>query len=616
MKLSGELDTGLKISHMDFNYSFFLRVFLVYSFLCVASIGIFTVMQNSSIQKSVEDRVEQELEIQAGILQENTRSSLIALDQAQITAHVEQMNIATSNRFTVIDPLGVVIADSHEDASQMSNHLLRPEIQNALESGSGQISRFSRTIEEDLIYYAQPVYNEGTLLGIVRSAYFINEMNDEALSKIDESIDDAVIAAAVGILFIAVVALFQARSVERLELIASDISAGNFKGRVPEKNALGLKKLAEVINQLARNSASNISDITADRNRLAAIFAGMVEGVIDVDQKQKILHINEAASILLGVNSLESTGKPVWEEVRNNEIIQALDEAMKARSIVKTQIALTYPNAGNNKGSVIDIYAASLSDDSDNPIGAVVVLHDISELKSLERIRTDFVANASHELKTPITAIRGLSESVIDDEDIDQETVLHFMKRIHSQSIRLSQLVRDLLTLSRLEDDHESERFTIFNMNELVKSSVKSIESAVAEKKQKLNIDISEKKIDVYGDRDNLSQLVDNLIDNAIKYTPEKGEISIKLGVENENLLLQVSDTGIGVSPQFQQRIFERFYRVDKARSKSLGGTGLGLSIVNNIAEKHGGIVNIESQPGKGSTFSYYMPLVKNVKED
>ncbi len=502
---------------MDFNYSFFLRVFLVYSFLCVASIGIFTVMQNSSIQKSVEDRVEQELEIQAGILQENTRSSLIALDQAQITAHVEQMNIATSNRFTVIDPLGVVIADSHEDASQMSNHLLRPEIQNALESGSGQISRFSRTIEEDLIYYAQPVYNEGTLLGIVRSAYFINEMNDEALSKIDESIDDAVIAAAVGILFIAVVALFQARSVERLELIASDISAGNFKGRVPEKNALGLKKLAEVINQLARNSASNISDITADRNRLAAIFAGMVEGVIDVDQKQKILHINEAASILLGVNSLESTGKPVWEEVRNNEIIQALDEAMKSRSIVKTQIALTYPNAGNNKGSVIDIYAASLSDDSDNPIGAVVVLHDISELKSLERIRTDFVANASHELKTPITAIRGLSESVIDDEDIDQETVLHFMKRIHSQSIRLSQLVRDLLTLSRLEDDHESERFTIFNMNELVKSSVKSIESAVAEKKQKLNIDISEKKIDVYGDRDNLSQLVDNLIDNAIK---------------------------------------------------------------------------------------------------
>ncbi len=441
-------------------------------------------------------------------------------------------------------------------------------------------------------------------------------MNDEALSKIDESINNAVIAAVVGILFIAIVALFQARSVERLALIASDISAGNFKGRVPEKNALGLKKLAEVINQLARNSASNVFDITADRNRLAAIFAGMVEGVIDVDQEQKILHINEAASKLLGVNSVESTGKPVWEEVRNNEITQALDEAMKTRSIVKTQIALTYPKSGNNEGSVVDIYAASLSDDSGNPIGAVVVLHDISELKSLERIRTDFVANASHELKTPITAIRGLSESVIDDEDIDQETVLHFMKRIHSQSIRLSQLVGDLLTLSRLEDDHESERFTIINMNELVKSSVKSIEAAIEEKHQKLNIDISDEKIDVYGDRENLSQLVDNLINNAIKYTPENGVISIKLGVENENLVLQVSDTGIGVSPQLQQRIFERFYRVDKARSKSLGGTGLGLSIVKNIAEKHGGIVNIESQPSKGSTFSYYMPLVKNVKED
>ncbi len=148
---------------MDFNFSFFLRVFLVYSFLCVASIGIYTAMQNGSIQKEVEDRVEKELEIQAGILLENTRSSLMVSDQSQIAAQVEQLNIATNNRFTVIDPQGIVIADSHEDASQMVNHLLRPEIQNALESGSGQISRFSRTIEEDLIYYAQPVYNEGTL---------------------------------------------------------------------------------------------------------------------------------------------------------------------------------------------------------------------------------------------------------------------------------------------------------------------------------------------------------------------------------------------------------------------------------------------------------------------
>ena len=571
-------------------------------------------MQNGNTQREVEDGVEKQLVSQASILIENIRSSLLALDQAQIVAQVEQLKRATNNRFTIINPQGIVIVDSHQDARQMPNHLTRPEIQNALENGSGQISRFSQTIEEELIYYARPVYNEGVLLGYVRSAFFIDEMNEGISTKIDENIDTALLAAALGVFFIAIAAFFQARSVEKLALIASDISAGNFLGRVPEKNPLGLKKLAEVINQLARNSAANISDITADRNRLAAIFAGMVEGVIDVDQEQKILHINEAASNLLAVNIKESTGKPVWEEVRNNEITNALDEAMKTGSFVKTQVVLSFSKSSNNEGSVVDIYAASLSDDSGSPIGAVVVLHDISEIKSLERIRTDFVANASHELKTPITAIRGLSESVIDDDNIDRKTILQFINRIHSQSLRLSQLVGDLMALSRLEVDLEAKQFSVINMNYLLNSSVKSAKIAIEQKHQKLIVEVDDDNIYVNGDRQNLSQLIDNLIDNAIKYTPEKGEISVNLSTDDTEMLLEVRDTGIGISPQYQQRIFERFYRVDKARSRSLGGTGLGLSIVKNIAEKHSGNIKLKSQQGRGSTFSYRMPLARNVK--
>ena len=599
---------------MHLNLSFFLRVFLIYSFLCLGSIGIYTLMQNGNTQREVEDGVEKQLVSQASILIENIRSSLLALDQAQIVAQVEQLKRATNNRFTIINPQGIVIVDSHQDARQMPNHLTRPEIQNALENGSGQISRFSQTIEEELIYYARPVYNEGVLLGYVRSAFFIDEMNEGISTKIDENIDTALLAAALGVFFIAIAAFFQARSVEKLALIASDISAGNFLGRVPEKNPLGLKKLAEVINQLARNSAANISDITADRNRLAAIFAGMVEGVIDVDQEQKILHINEAASNLLAVNIKESTGKPVWEEVRNNEITNALDEAMKTGSFVKTQVVLSFSKSSNNEGSVVDIYAASLSDDSGSPIGAVVVLHDISEIKSLERIRTDFVANASHELKTPITAIRGLSESVIDDDNIDRKTILQFINRIHSQSLRLSQLVGDLMALSRLEVDLEAKQFSVINMNYLLNSSVKSAKIAIEQKHQKLIVEVVDDNIYVNGDRQNLSQLIDNLIDNAIKYTPEKGEISVNLSTDDTEMLLEVRDTGIGISPQYQQRIFERFYRVDKARSRSLGGTGLGLSIVKNIAEKHSGNIKLKSQQGRGSTFSYRMPLARNVK--
>jgi signal transduction histidine kinase len=215
-----------------------------------------------------------------------------------------------------------------------------------------------------------------------------------------------------------------------------------------------------------------------------------------------------------------------------------------------------------------------------------------------------------------VSPLERWSESVIDDENIDRETILQFINRIHSQSIRLSQLVGDLMALSRLEVDLEEKQFSLINMNSLLKNSVKSAKVAIEQKNQQLIVNIAEDNIYVTGDRQNLSQLMDNLIDNAIKYTPENGVITIKLSADDTEMLLSVSDTGIGISPQYQQRIFERFYRVDKARSRSLGGTGLGLSIVKNIAEKHLGDIQLVSQQGRGSTFSYRMPLASSTKSD
>tara|TARA_R100001143_G_C3357467_1_gene133357 strand:+ start:114 stop:1904 length:1791 start_codon:yes stop_codon:yes gene_type:complete len=595
---------------MNFNFSFFWRILLVYAGIFLGGVAAFLWLTNGQIRADLEDQLAEELRVQTELLA-NQSEVIISSDNQQALATLNNnFSSISGKRFTIIDSQGIVLADSHDNASQMPNHLRRPEIQNAIASGSGQVSRFSQTIGEDLIYYALPVYQQGELRGIVRAAAFTDELGMKIRSQQSGILWKSLIISLVGIVLLAVMAFLQARSVEKLALIASDIADGNFKGRVPEKNALGLRKIAKVINELARNSAANLSDITTDRNRLAAIFAGMVEGVIDVDQNQKILHINDAAAKLLVVNAQESTGKAVWQEVRHNEITQALEEAIKSQSVVKSQITQVFSSGKNEEESVVDIYAASLSDDSGKPIGAVVVLHDISELKSLERIRTDFVANASHELKTPITAIRGLSESVIDDEAIERETVIHFMQRIHSQSLRLSQLVGDLMTLSRLEAAQESDQFSIINMNDLVRNSVISAETAIEGKNQKLNVDITKEKIEVYGDRQNLSQLVDNLIDNANKYTPENGEIFVRLLREGNEMILEVVDTGIGISPQFQQRIFERFYRIDKARSRSLGGTGLGLSIVKNIAEKHDGVIDIKSQQGKGSTFSYRMQVV------
>ncbi len=602
---------------MNFNPSFFWRILLVYAGILVLSISLLLFHLTGQMRTDLEDSYIQQLQTQAELLAVQAEPYLQSDNLIGLLTLNSEFSRLTQNRFTIVDDQGVVLADSHDNPARMANHLQRPEIQNAINSGSGQIARFSQTITEDLVYFAVPVYAEGELSGVIRSAAFISDIDavfDEERSVL---LEKGLTVIAIGVILLGLVAYMQARSVEKLALIALDIADGNFKGRVPERNALGLRKIAKVINQLARSSASNLSEITADRNRLAAIFAGMVEGVIDVDQNQKILHINDAAAKLLGVSAEESTGKAVWQEVRHNEITQALDEAIRTQSVVKTQIKLMFPGSQKDDESVVDIYAASLSDDSGRPIGAVVVLHDISELKTLERIRTDFVANASHELKTPITAIRGLSESVIDDNSIDRETLLHFMNRIHSQSIRLSQLVGDLMALSRLEVDFGKSQFTTINMNVLLRNSIKLAETAIEQKHQKLVLNCAEDNIYVKGDRQNISQLIDNLIDNAIKYTPENGQIGVKLSVENNtNMLLEVSDTGIGISPQFQQRIFERFYRVDKARSRSLGGTGLGLAIVKNIAEKHAGSIQLKSQVGRGSTFSYRMPLSELTEQD
>jgi two-component system phosphate regulon sensor histidine kinase PhoR len=394
-------------------------------------------------------------------------------------------------------------------------------------------------------------------------------------------------------------------AMEHLTLATLAIAQGEFERRVPEQYTPGIKRLADAINQVARTSARRVSTLTSDRNRLATIFAGMVEGVVDVDEKQNIIHINDAAAALFGLDREGSVGKPVWQEIRNQKITLAIDDAIRHRTVIKARI--DYPR--HNEQLVIDIYVASLSDDQGEPIGAVLVLHDVTELKHLERIRTDFVANASHELKTPITAIRGLAETMVGDPNPDQGTLMQYMERIHSQSLRLSNLITDLMTISRMESDQSTSEFTRINFNDLVRREVKASASAVEAKFHQLTLEPCSDVMEVHGDRQNLSQLCNNLIDNAIKYTPEGGRIVVRLRKEQNEAVLEVEDNGIGISPQYQERVFERFYRVDKARSQSLGGTGLGLSIVRNIAERHQGRVGVSSQLGRGSTFTFRMPI-------
>lgn len=585
--------------------TYFWRNYLIYLGLLLLATGVTGFLQALDIGRIETREDTARLEAQLSLLSTAGIAPLSNQDLPMLRELAANVANDSSLRVTMIAADGSVLVDTMEDPALMQNHLPRPEIQMALTRGVGEVERYSNTVNKNFVYRALPVRSDGEVLGFVRVARAREDL-DAAIAELQLQVvgDALLVFVALGALAFLLV-WRSAATVELLTETTVAIAQGDFDRRVPEARALGMKRLGDAINQMARSSAGRVSDLTADRNRLATIFAGMVEGVIDVDERQQIVHINDAAVALLGLEPNKSKGKPVWQEIREQKITVALDEAVKSRSVIRTQVDYLR----NRDQLVIDLYVASLADDDNKPIGAILVLHDVTELRHLERIRTDFVANASHELKTPITAIRGLSETVVGDPDVDRDTLQRFMQRIHAQSIRLSQLVGDLMTISRLEADHSTDSFSRINFVDLAARAVTTANGAAELKQQQFAARLPPERLEVYGDRQNLSQLVDNLIDNAIKYTPEQGRIEVRLSRWGDELLLEVEDSGIGISPQYQERVFERFYRVDKARSQSLGGTGLGLSIVRNIAERHGGSVAVKSQLGRGSVFSFRMPL-------
>jgi two-component system phosphate regulon sensor histidine kinase PhoR len=583
---------------------YFWRTYLGYVAVALAGTWLFAASLVPRNSEQVQENVRRDMEVTSDSLALYAGTAIGNLDYQGLRETADSVALISGLRITIIDQNGVMLADSHEDPFSMDNHFRRPEVQSALANGSGAAQRYSYTLEESFRYLAKRVEIRGQLGGFVRVAMSEADLAAEIRQSHMFIIRNASIISFVALLIAFYLAARQAAKVEDITAVTEEISRGNFARRIPEGNSVGLKKLAESINQMARSSARRVTDVTADRNRLSTVFTCMVEGVIDVDMDQNVLHINEAAAKLLQVNEKESIGKPLWQEVRNREILNALDQAISTQSVIKAQMRLNR----ESDQLVVDIYAASLSNDDGEPIGAVLVLHDITELKNLERIRTDFVANASHELKTPITAIRGLTETILEDDKVDRQTMVQFIGRVHAQSLRLSQLVGDLMTISRLESSHNQEDFARINFADLARQAVRAGQVVAEDKGQDLDAELPETEVMVMGDRQNLSQLLDNLIDNAIKYTTDSGTITVRVFQEDGFAVLQVSDTGIGISPQFQQRVFERFYRVDKARSQSLGGTGLGLSIVKNIAEKHGGSISVKSQLGMGSTFTIRLP--------
>jgi two-component system phosphate regulon sensor histidine kinase PhoR len=586
-----------------FRFRFFWRLYLSFAVLVLLCLGATGVLVVRQYRADLSERLESSLRVQTMTLAHLAADDFAAAP-ADVQALVERFAKATQRRVTLVRRDGTVIADSDRPVGELPNHADRAEIRTALHSGHGVDQRPSSSTGRVMLYAAHVPEHELRTSGVVRVAAYVDEIDQQVASVRQVFVTGAVLASLVALVFGAFAMRRAARPLEEMHDVASALSSGDYAARVEEPGDDELGVLGSTLNRLGGDMSERVSALTAGQDRLRAMVAGMVEGVIAVDDSDRITFTNHTARRMLGVAAgAEVRGERLWEAARVAEVPELLAEARRSDAAAQRELNLLL----GGREVVVRAQAHRFADG--DRIGVVVVLHDISELRRLERIRRDFVANVSHELKTPLTSIRGYVETLLDGALHDDRNNARFLEKIEQNTQRLSHLVTDLLSLARIEAQEGSLPLERVDLHALVEQTRKRHEPAAVGRDQTLRLESCNGALQVLGDREALTQVLDNLVDNALKYTPPEGHITIRLKREPGHAVLEVEDDGIGIPAEDIERVFERFYRVDKARSRAVGGTGLGLSIVKHLVVAMKGEVEVESKVDEGSTFRVRLVL-------
>jgi two-component system phosphate regulon sensor histidine kinase PhoR len=455
-----------------------------------------------------------------------------------------------------------------------------------------------------MMYIAVPLKGQGQTIAVVRGALSVTAV-DKALNDIYVKIIWGMVGAAVCAAAVTLVVSRKiTRPIEQMKDAAKRFAAGQLDHRVPVPDSEELAELAGALNETADRLKKTIETITNQKNQLEAILSSMAEGVIAVDSDGRVVSINKKAAQLLEIDSVSATGHSIEEAIRNVDIQRFMRYTLMSSAPTEEDITLSaeQPVSLRARGTY-------LTDHQGNKSGAVIVLSDTTRMQRLENIRRDFVANVSHELRTPITSIKGFVETLLDGAINEPEQAERFLKIIAGHTDRLMAIIEDLLSLSRLEEDGQKRMIARehLKIRPVLESAVELSGPKAGDKKIKIEIDCDD-DLEALINPTLLEQAVLNLVDNAIKYSSAESTIQISAReVENE-VIIAVKDSGCGIEKSHLSRIFERFYVVDKARTRKLGGTGLGLAIVKHITNLHGGSVTVESSPGQGSTFTIHLP--------
>jgi two-component system phosphate regulon sensor histidine kinase PhoR len=512
----------------------------------------------------------------------------------------------SGTRLTVIMPDGRVVADSEESPGKMDNHAGRPEIRVALEGEVGAATRYSQTLQQEMMYVALPVVRNGRIIASVRTAL--------PIERIDKTLDTVLFHVVNSGLFIALVAalisLWVSRRISRplveMKQGAERFAGGELDRRLPIYKGEELGGLAEAMNQMAVQLNDRLRTVVRQRNEQEAVLASMIEGVLAVDHQEEILRINQAAATLLDINPELAVGRSIQEVIRKPELQRFIAESLQSQTSIETDMTLLY----QGEERFLQAHGTPLRGADGQMIGALIVTHDVTRLRRLENLRRDFVANVSHELRTPITAIKGAVETLLAGANENPVDSRRFLEIANRQSDRLNAIIEDLLALSRLERDAEAAGIDLVgeSLLPLLESAIQSCATAAEAANVQIRLFCSG-ELTARVNSPLLEQAVVNLVDNAIKYSDAQKTVNIEGWQDGNQVFIKVQDRGHGIPKDHLPRLFERFYRVDAARSRAIGGTGLGLAIVKHIVQAHNGEVTVHSTLGEGSVFTIILPV-------